>query len=640
MIAAALSYSNDPAFVVALALAVGMLAQVLARHLRIPGIVVLLAAGTLLGPDVLGWINPESLGGTLQTLVGYAVAVILFEGGLILDIRGLRRQARAIRGLVTWGALVTALGGAAAAHWIMGWSLPISVLFGTLVIVTGPTVITPLLKRLRVESKTATVLEAEGVFGDAIGALVAVVTLEVVLTAENDVVHGALELVQRLGFGALLGLVAGFLMALLLRYEHIIPHGLDNVVTLSLVLLLYQVSNHLMHESGIVAVIAAGLAIGNNRTPLVSELKEFKEQLTVMLIGLLFVLLAADVRLDDLRDLGWRGVATVAALMLLVRPLNVLVGTWRSDLSAKQKGFLSWMAPRGIVAAAVASLFAQRLDAAGFTHGTELRALVFLVIAVTVTVQGLMGAPFAALLGLRRSTQGGYAILGAGPLARTLAVALGGDARTGVLIDTNAEACRDAERLGLKVIFGSGLSENVLQRAAIDERTGVIGMTSNDGTNYAFARRARREFRSPHAWVALASLNSEVRPSMLHQIDAEILFGAATNGASWSHRVDHNRATVQEWSPEDDAQTPAIADLPAEAALPLGWKHKERTWPYSGPERPHRKAMLIVLVANRHRADTEAAFDLAGWRIESSTAVADLQPGANDIEKDSQENSQ
>ncbi len=394
---------NNPALIVALALGAGIIAQSLARHLRIPGIVVLIGAGVVLGPDVANIIRPQAVGDTLHALVGFAVAVILFEGGMNLDLRRLRREGRSIRQLVTAGALVTAAGGTLCAHWILGWDWILSALFGTLVIVTGPTVITPLMRRIRATRKLATVLEAEGVLVDAIGALMAVLALEVVIGPSGQALAlGVQGMLWRLGFGFVMGAAGGLLIAVLLRYEKIVPEGLDNVFTLSMVLVLFQLSNALMTESGIVAVVAAGLVVGNVKTQALRELREFKEQLTILLIGMLFVLLAADVRLEQVRSLGWAGVWTVLALMLVVRPLNIFVGTAGSDLSLQEKAFLSWIAPRGIVAAAVASLFADSLTRAGIPGGNDLRAMVFLVIAATVLVQGLTGGLVAHLLGVRR----------------------------------------------------------------------------------------------------------------------------------------------------------------------------------------------------------------------------------------------
>lgn len=407
----------DAALTIAVALATGMVAQSIARHLRIPGIVLLLAAGVVLGPDVLGVIDTSSLGSALQVLVGFAVAVILFEGGLNLSLAALRRQVGVIPRLITVGALVTAIGGTLLARFIMDWSWSLSALFGALVVVTGPTVITPLLRRIKVTHKVETILEAEGVLIDAVGAVLAVVTLEVVLSfSAASLAEGVVRLIQLLGFGLLAGTFGGLAIAFLLRFRKIVPDGFENVLTLSLVLALFQGCNTWMAESGIMAVTVAGIVVGNVRTRALRDLMEFKEQLTMMFIGLLFVLLAADVRVQDVLDLGWPGVLTVAGLMFLVRPINIWLCTLGSDLTRKEKAFLAWLAPRGVVAAAVASLFAQTLDNAGMAGGRELRALVFLVIAITVNVQGSTGGLVASMLGLRRATRRGYLILGANAL--------------------------------------------------------------------------------------------------------------------------------------------------------------------------------------------------------------------------------
>ncbi len=258
-----------------------MVAQSLARHMRLPGIVLLLAAGALLGPDLAGVVQPDSLGDALQILVGFAVAVILFEGGMNLDLKRLRRQATVIRRLLTLGASVTAVGGTLAARWLMGWSWPTSFLFGTLIIVTGPTVITPLLRRIKVRRKVETVLEAEGVLIDAIGAVAAVMALEIVLSLANVQAAGvpwqvALLLLSRLSFGFVCGLLGGLAIALLLRMKEVVPKGLENVFTLSLVLALFQLSNSALPESGIMTVTIAGMVVGNMRTRVQRDLQEFK----------------------------------------------------------------------------------------------------------------------------------------------------------------------------------------------------------------------------------------------------------------------------------------------------------------------------------------------------------------------------
>jgi len=438
----------DAALTVAWSLLAGVVAQSLARHLRLPGIVLLLAAGVLLGPDGLGLVHPAMLGPGLSVLVSFAVAVVLFEGGLNLDLRRLRREANTIRRLVVLGALITGLGGAVAARFLMGWPWFLSLLFGSLVIVTGPTVITPLLRRIKVRRSVATILEAEGVLIDPVGAIIAILVLEVVLNSADP--GGGSELASfamRVGVGAVVGVVGGLVRAVLLRFRKLVPEEMQNVFALAMVFVIFQTSDAIQHESGILAVTVAGLIFGNLGSKALRELKEFKEQLTLMLIGLLFVLLAADVRVHQVMALGKAGLLTVVALMVLVRPLNILVCTWGTSLTWRQRLFLSWLAPRGIVAAAMATLFAQSLSRAGMPGGEDLKALVFMVIAVTVLIQGLTGGWLARALGLRRPSNQGYVILGANPLALALGDGLGASGEEVVFVDTNPEHCHEAQEL-------------------------------------------------------------------------------------------------------------------------------------------------------------------------------------------------
>ena len=346
--------SHSPALSVALALMAGMLAQILARQLSIPGIVVLLATGVLLGPEVLGLVQPGTLGDALHLLVSFAVAVILFEGALSLNLRRLRQEGTVIRRLVTVGALVTAVGGAAG-RWVMGWDWRTSLLLGTLVMVTGPTVINPLLRRIRVVRPVETVLAAEGIFVDAVGAITAVAALDVALRPPSEALPTFLEaLALRWGVGLGLGFLAGWIIARGLRSERWVPEEFNNIFTLAMVLGVFQVSGALAADSGVVAVIGAGLVVANARVPEQRELISFKEQLTVLLVGMLFVLLAADVRVAEVTALGWRGRHGGA-----VHVRRAAVGVWPHVARGSRGGrrLLAWIAPRGIVAASVATFF-------------------------------------------------------------------------------------------------------------------------------------------------------------------------------------------------------------------------------------------------------------------------------------------
>jgi NhaP-type Na+/H+ or K+/H+ antiporter len=600
---------NDPALTIALALAAGMFAQAIAQHLRIPGIVLLLATGVLLGPDALGIVRPANLGASLGSLVGFAVAVILFEGGMSLDLKRLRREARSIRQLVTLGALVTAAGAALATRWILGWSWTTAVLFGTLVMVTGPTVITPLVRRIKLKARVATVLEAEGVFVDAVGAIVAVVALEVAISHGGSLAVAAWHTVSRLGFGAALGLAGGLLLGALLHREGLIPEGLQSVLTLAVAVALFEGSNAVMPESGIVTVVMAGLVVGNSRARAVADLREFKEQLTVMLVGLLFVLLAADVRLAQVRALGWAGLATVLVLMFVVRPLNVLAGTFGSDLSWRERAFIAWLAPRGIVAAAVSSLFAQTLTREGMPGGAELRALMFLVIAVTVVVQGLTGGLVAGRLGLRRPSDSGYAILGANALGRALAGALRDGGEEVLLIDSNPDACRAAEGQGFRVLHGSGLEPRVQLRAELDTRAGALGVTANEEVNLLFARQVRKDFKLLRVWAAVRQGHLSVTEGNVRQAGGHVLFGAPRNLGQWTHRLDQGAATVERWRQAGEGEgTPLPAD-----ALPLAVQRGRRALPVDEETACRQGDELYVAVDQDTRDEVGTSLRAAGW---------------------------
>jgi NhaP-type Na+/H+ or K+/H+ antiporter len=529
-------------------LATGIIAVSLARHARLPGIVMLLGVGVLLGPDGANLVRPHDLGHALEILVEFAVAVILFEGGLNLQGRRLRRQARPIRSLVSIGAVITAIGGALAARWILGAEWRMSILFGTLVVVTGPTVITPLLRRIKVKRNLQTILEAEGVFIDAVGAILAVVALEVVMQPSGtSIALGFVSVVSRLLFGTIVGLIGGLIIGWLLRFRGVVPEGLENVFTLALALATFIVADTLMPESGIMAAIVAGLVVGNMQLTVLRELREFKEQLTVMLIGMLFVLLAADVRIDEVKAVGWPGLLVVLALMFIVRPINVWACTLRAGVNWREKAFLSWLAPRGIVAAAVSSFFYTRLSAEGIAGGAELRALVFLVIAVTVVVQGTTGAFVARWLGLRRPSNQGYVILGAHELGQTIAGVLQKAGEEVVLIDASAHVSQQAQDAGFRVVFGNAHEERVLLMAEVESRKGVLGTLPNEAVNLLFARTARHEHKVPKAYVAIQKDHGGINPDMVHQAGASVLFGHDTDLELWSVRLRRDLVRVEPW---------------------------------------------------------------------------------------------
>jgi NhaP-type Na+/H+ or K+/H+ antiporter len=539
---------NTPSLIVALAMLLGSLLQVFAYYLRLPGIVLFLATGVLLGPDVLNILRPEKLGHGLEAIVSFAVAIILFEGGLLLNLKSLRQSAAPVRRLVTIGAVITAVGASTLAHFLMGWQWQLSILFGTLVIVTGPTVISPLVRRIRLRQNLSTILEAEGIFIDAVGATLAIVVLQLVTAhAREWIVPGLMGLLLRFGIGGVIGFVAGLGWRIFLKkWEQTIPEGLSNILILSCVIALFELSNALISESGITAVIIMGLVVGTGQNPVIEELKHFKEQLSTLLISMLFLLLAANVRMAEIWGLGWQGFVVVLGLMLVIRPINVLVSTTNTGLTWKEKAFLSWLAPRGIVAAAVASLFAHKLAEANIAGGKSLTALVFLVIAATVTIQGLSGTWVAERLELRKPLKTGYLFLGANSLARLCASLLRDGGEDVVLVDSNPQISRAAEEAGFKVFYGNGLDDKVLQRTYADSRKACVGLTPNDSVNYLFANKVAGLSRTADI---LAGMNpgGRISEAMLSEQKALLLFGKRYRLQKWISRIDREMVEVESW---------------------------------------------------------------------------------------------
>ena len=604
---------NNPALTLAFAMAFGMIAQVLARHLRIPGIVLLLGTGLLLGPDALGIVHPSSLGDALPFIVGFAVAVILFEGGMNLRINRIRREGKTIRQLITTGALVTALGGTVTAKIFLGWDWRISLLFGVIVIVTGPTVITPLLRRLKLRRSVSTVLEAEGVLLDAIGAVIAVVALEIALSPSGlSFLTGLFHIITRLIVGSAIGAAGGFLLAFLLRFRNLVPEGLENVFTLSLVFALFQGANSISPESGIVAVTAAGLVVGNMKTHVHRELREFEEQMTVLLIGMLFILLAADVRLIEVTELGWGGIITVTILVCVLRPLNVYIGTMGSNLNLRQKALLSWIAPRGIVAAAVASLFALELEKHG-VDGSQLRAMVFSLIAVTVLLSGLTGSLAAQFLGLKRPENVGWVILGANYLSRSLAKVLIGSGEEVICIDQNPKACRRAEEEGIKVIYGNGLDEKTLLRAEIDTRLGAMGLSSNEEVNLLFGTKAKEIGKLSVILVGIKSMAEGITSEMVKEISGRIPFGGQCDIEQWAGWIQRGITSINRYSLTSPASNNNFQDGTEGIILPLVLHRKSKSQPIDDTTEIKAGDEVTMIVNNQREKEALEWLSSQGW---------------------------
>lgn len=610
----------------AVALTAGVFAQAVARQLGFPSIVLLLALGTAVGPEGLGWVTPRSLGAGLFEIVNFGVAIILFEGGLNLELGRLRSQEAPIRRLVTIGAMVTLVGATLAARMLLGWSWDLAVLFGSLVTVTGPTVVAPLLRDMRLQPKLKHLLEAEGVLIDPIGAILALLVLEIILVPSAErLASETLTLLVRIGFGVGMGVAGGFVIGWLLGLRRLVPQGFENIVTLALVILLYQACDQVLAHTGLFAVTVAGVVVGSLQTPVDRDLREFKDQLTVMLVALLFVLLAADVQLKDVGTLGWPGVIVIGALVVAVRPLTVWASTRASELTLQERLFMAWVAPRGIIAAAIASLTAATMEDRGIAGGAELQALVFMTIAGTVLLAGLTARPVASLLSLRLPRRDRVAILGVRPLSLLLATEIREAGGTVVFLDSDPNRCREAEDAGFPVVYGDALQERTLIRAHFDLVGTAIGFTSNDHLNMLFVSQAKELFQVPQVDVALEPEEWQKPPDRLKRLDGDVLFWNAPDLRRWDLRVRHDDVTIEQLEyhpPETEPETAGEQDSkqkarPKKAGDPyliLTVKRKDRVAPMTIGFEPKAGDMASVAMYGPNRDEAVRALKEMGWR--------------------------
>ncbi len=517
--------------------AFGLLAQVLAQRWRIPAIVLLLICGVAVGPSGLDLVQPATMGSGLPILVKLAVAIILFEGALNLRLKGLSRSAREIRSLVTVGALVTWILTTVVAYLVVGFPISLAVLFGALMTVTGPTVVQPLMRRMKIPRAIKTVLEGEAILIDPIGAILAVAVLDIILAIGASEPVMAIVAVWGYASRLVIGFVVGGAMAiaisLLMRIPRLVNAELGNLLALAGVWTSFGIAEMIQGEAGIMASVAMGLVMQSEAVPGVRQLRRFKETLTTLSISVLFVLLAANLRIDTVIAEGVTGLVGVLLVMVLVRPIAVFFSTRKSRLTWREKLLISWIGPRGIIAASVASLFALTLTGAGHGDGERLLALTFLAIIMTVTIQGLTAPILARILGLHSMTGRKAVVIGAGRFGRRIAEILREHGRPVVMIDTNQDHVDSARAMGFDAAQGSALDEGVLEQIDIEDAETVIAVTPNSEVNVLAAQVAYEDFRIRRTFPALSSSNREVGARLLEETGGRLAFAEPIDLAAW-----------------------------------------------------------------------------------------------------------
>ncbi len=524
---------------IAVIVMLGIAAQWLAWFIRVPSILVLLVFGIVAGP-VTGIIDPDAIfGPTLLPMVSLSVAVILFEGGLSLKLDELRGQGAVVNRLVLTGTLVTWILGAVAAYYILGFSLPLALLLGAILVVTGPTVIIPLLRQIRPRKGVACVLRWEAIVTDPLGAVFAVLVYEAIAGGRFHEVHGvaAMGIVKTLLAGGLTGLASGFILIVLLK-RYLVPDFMQNAVTLLMVLGSFTLSNLIQPESGLIAVTLMGAFLSNWGGVNISHIVEFKENLRVLLISVLFIVLAARLKTNGFSHLAVESLVFTGVMIFVVRPAAVLVSTIGSALTWAERAFIALVAPRGIVAAAVASVFALRLVEGGDAEGAALLTVTFYVIISTVIFYGLGAGLFARLLGVAMAKPNGFFIIGASSWAQELAKALQDVGLKVVLVDTNRSSVTSARMKGLAAYHGSGISESVLKDIDMDGIGRLLAMTPNNETNSLAILHFKRIFDSSELYQLVpGNIDEKARSKAISgTLHGRFLFGPECDYWSISRR--------------------------------------------------------------------------------------------------------
>ncbi len=465
-------------------IALGIFAQWAAWRLKLPSILFLLIFGFVAGP-VTGFLKPDAIfGDLLMPIVSISVAMILFEGGLTLRFFELKETGRVVRNMITIGALATWLMIAALSYYLLNFHLALAILFGAILVVTGPTVIGPLLRHIRPLGRVGSIVKWEGIIIDPFGALLAVLVFEAALVGKladaGQLI--ALSLVKTLVFGFVAAGLGAWLLIVFIK-RHWVPDFLQEEVTLMAVVVVFVLANFFQEESGLFAVTVMGITLANQKSISIKQILEFKENLRVLIVSSLFILLAARLQLDELLYINANSLIFLAALIFLVRPIAVALSTLGSDLSWKERIFVAWMAPRGIVAAAISAVFAVRLFEQGFSQSEHLVPLTFMVIIGTVGFYGLTAAPVARWLGLSESNPQGILIVGSHAWARSIAKAVQDEGFNVLLVDTNRHNEYLARMQGLNTHHGSVLSERIHQEIALDGLGKLLALTSNDEAN-------------------------------------------------------------------------------------------------------------------------------------------------------------
>lgn len=548
--------TQDALWALCLAVGAGCFLTVLSRKLHLPTIVLLLLGGFALGPEGLDALHPNKLGSFLPMIVSLAVGLILYEGGLTLDLKDFSHTSTVIKRLLTIGVLITWLGSALTAYLAFDVSPSFALLMGSLIIVTGPTVIVPLLRRIRIQQKLGSILHWEAVLIDSIGVFIAILCFEWVVEGGGAVAlpNFLIRIVSGVGIGAL----GGYLIFWFMKHDWV-PDNIVNAFSLASAMLIFGATEMIKPEAGLLAVTIAGLIVGLKKPRQLREVKAFKAEIVDLLIGLLFLLLVARLELQQFIDFFTMGGGWVLfSVILLIRPISIALSSWGTPLNFREKALLSWVAPRGVVAASMASLFALSLHAQENPVGDPalMESFVYSVICATVLIQGLSAGLIAKVLRLQRPAPNDWVIIGAHHFGRELARKLiREDEQDVILLDTNARNIALAKKEGLPALHRDGMEAEELYETeqALFGAGYVLALTDNVELNQLLMQRWADELDNEKVfgWIPRDS------PTKEDQLTGQSVFGDLSRPAVIGSELLQNESSFESVTWEEGMTLPS-----------------------------------------------------------------------------------
>lgn len=549
-------------FVVAVLIATS--AQMVASRLRFPPILLWLLAGMVLGPYGLHALHVETIKPALHTLIELGLAIILFEGGLNLNLKALRKNGWVVGRLVIIGPLLTTLICGTAAHFIAGLDWALALLLGAIVSVGGPTVILPLLQQLRLGRNISQVLTAEAMLIDVVGAILAIVMLQFALTPDMSATSFARDIVEKIAVGVAVGMAGGRLLPLVLASRWARDFEIRTIVTLTSAWGLFLLADSISSQAGLLTMLMMGATLQRMEIPDLQRLKHFKGSLSMLLISVLFVLLAGQLDLALMFDYLWQGLVIFFILTLFARPLIAFLSTVGSRLTFNESAYLAAMAPRGVIAAAITSLFALILQNNGHTQGEMMMALAYIIIIASILSYSLLAKPLKEYLDIDGGDERSVLIIGGGQIGSELGRALGED-REVRFLDLNSEVVTSLKHSGYYAVCGNALDPFYWELVHAEEIGSALIMTGSSDHNLHIARLAHDNFHIPAIYIALQENDEEKHASLIHQLQTRRLFAKSYNYTYWNDQAYRKRLLYE--SRYVDPDSPLIGHRMADVRI-------------------------------------------------------------------------